>query len=259
MADPVSIGLTYTEFAAAVGKFLGYGRDSTAWSAEETTEISDAVNRGARSFYYPPVLPNEKTVHVWGFLKPTATINLAEGIELRTIADVTFGGMLGNQMTFVSQTAYAPILIVGEPLLREKRQYADTTGRPQYVAVRPRAHTGEIKQSFELVFWPTPDAVYAVKYRYNAIPYKLDANHTYPFGGVQHSETILAACLAAAERDLDDEVGTHTQDFMTKLAASVSFDRRTTGIPQFGDYGGNTDNAIRPRNPNGVSYNDVYY
>ena len=62
------------------------------------------------------------------------------------------------------------------------------------------------------------------------------------FGGAEHSETILAACLAAAERNPDDgSNGVLKQDFMERLAASISQDQARQ--PDY--YGYNAEQQLR--------------
>jgi hypothetical protein len=52
----------------------------------------------------------------------------------------------------------------------------------------------------------------------------IDAINEYPLGGVVHGETILEACLAAAEATLVDAEGVHSKRFMECLASSIRID-----------------------------------
>ena len=55
-----------------------------------------------------------------------------------------------------------------------------------------------------------------------AMPDYLSTPFPYAYGGAEHAETILESCLAVAELRLDDMAGPHNQQFMARLAASIS-------------------------------------
>lgn len=67
--------LTFEHIKEEVGYIMGWGRDSSAWSADQLTEIENAIKRGLRMFHKPPRLPGEKTIHLWRFLYPVTTIS----------------------------------------------------------------------------------------------------------------------------------------------------------------------------------------
>ena len=70
------------------------------------------------------------------------------------------------------------------------------------------------------MFWPAPDAVYELFYRYRKKPAVL-ATTQYAAGGTEHAETILASCFEIAsggKRDLHNR-------FMEKLKSSIDLDR----------------------------------
>ena len=70
--------------------------------------------------------------------------------------------------------------------------------------------------------------MYVLSYRKLILLNKLSQTNPYPLGGMQHGETILESCLSIAEQRLNDgQKGQHWQQFMTRLAASISYDRRS--------------------------------
>ncbi len=99
--------------------------------------------------------------------------------------------------------------------------------------------------------WPKPDVAYTIIGEYKHIPDALTGLLPYPPGGGDHAETIMAACLAAAELFLDDEKGVRWQYFMERLAASVAVDSRKKGS----NLGYNGDGSDR-KFPPGRSWRD---
>jgi hypothetical protein len=66
-----------------------------------------------------------------------------------------------------------------------------------------------------------------MKLPYAIIPsVRLRSGTPYPLGGMNHAETILYACLAAAELQKDDDRGPRWETFKELLIASIDMDRR---------------------------------
>lgn len=152
-----------------------------------------------------------------------------------------FGGTDGP-MTFSTGSGKCAIQVVGEGAIREMRQsYSGTsTGAPRYVAVRPVSAplTG---QRFQFLFFPTPDDVYIITYRYIVLMDKI-ATGQYPLGGMAHASTILASCrYVAALRVSDQEQRTRREfEWKDRLRASVMQDREGL-IPDHLGYNGSGD------------------
>jgi hypothetical protein len=147
-----------------------------------------------------------------------------------------FGDILGP-MTFGDQTGYPPLTKVGEGQIREFRmEDPDTTGRPQWYAIRPQLQAGvAVVQRFELMVYPLPDSEYTVYYRM-AIHPDAPANATdYLYGSNMHSETITEACLAVAEQRSNDETGQHAAEYDRLLQASIAADYDTILPDLLGD------------------------
>lgn len=157
------------------------------------------------------------------------------GFPLYNLPD-DWGSFIGP-LTYRPGTSdlFGPVEVVGEYMIRSRRQANDTYARPQVAAVIPKTFTASTGQRFQISFWPTPDDAYVLTYRYNANPNTLSTGE-YPLGGMRHAETILASCLAVAEskRAIADGNGQYKQRFMELLAASVSFDANTTAPDYLG-------------------------
>lgn len=105
----------------------------------------------------------------------------------------------------------------------EKDTWAE---EPMYYSIYPATPAATAIQSWYLILWPSPTAIYHLRGRYNIQMADLDATNLYPPGGAQHSQAILEAVLSEAELMLNDVPGPHTQRFMELLAASISLDRQ---------------------------------
>lgn len=148
-------------------------------------------------------------------------------------------GNLDGTMTFLPGVSpgHHPIELVNEAEIRRLRQQDATirTDRPRYVAYRPKSFSGSVGQRWEALFYPTPDAAYALQYRYKVIPGVLSEANPYPMGGPEHAETIVEACLAQAEQRINDGKAVHAALFMQHLAASIDIDRAVTPAAFLGD------------------------
>lgn len=218
------LSLGYSDFLAEIGHYLGWGRTSGNWSANQTTELASILKSGLRQFYNHPPIPNGPTNHRWSFLHPVTTISTVADDYDQTLPD-NFGGIEGN-ITYAVNDGFQDIVIIGEQQIRSMRQGGDVSGRPICAAVRPRAGTGTTGQRFEILWWPVPNAVYVLSYRYTALQDAPSAASPYPLGGAMHSETILQSAKAEAERRFNDMRGPEYARFMEMLAASIAYDAR---------------------------------
>ena len=159
-----------------------------------------------------------------------------------------FGGIEGRFTYAKDEATYTfarGVDVVGEGLIRAKRQFSITDNYPKIAAIRCKAATGVSGQRWEVLLWPVPDAVYNLSYRYTAIPGKLTSALPYPLGGALHSETILASCMAAAELKVNGVKAELWATFMERLAASVSLDSQATDATYFGYNGDHSDASSR--------------
>lgn len=138
-----------------------------------------------------------------------------------------FGAFLGP-LTYrpgSNVLSYGPIQVIDERRLREMRQCEDVTGPPIYAALTHKTLTMTVGQRKQITFWPLPDAAYVFTYPYRVNPDALTVTNIYTYGGLQHSETLLLACLAAAEmRRHDGQMNAYEVRFQEALAASVQRD-----------------------------------
>ncbi len=228
-----TLALALDDLAGEVGLFLGWGRGAArgdqTWTTTQQAAITSAVKSGLRQFYYPMPLPPETTSYDWSFLKPVARLGLASGSVTMPLPD-DYGGFEGR-ITILSTAGqqFWPIELVGIGTIYEQAtRLPTTTGRPAVCCEEPLKGTTALGgQRFQLRFWPIPDADYTLQFQYYVLPDYLTGAFPYAYGGAAHAETILASCKYAAERDLDDmKNGPQNQNYLERLAASISMDRK---------------------------------
>lgn len=225
-----TLALAYSEVAAEVGSYLGFGRGTNyadpAWSTQQQNMIDSCVKSGLRQFYFPPPIDGLNT-YDWSFLKPTATMTLASGVNTVALPD-DFGGFEGV-ITVLSPTQVNwPIYLYNEGIIREAYAMNPTiSGRPIQAAIQPlKGTTGTTGQRFQLFFFPSPDTNYSIQFQYYLLADFINGTISYAYGGMAHAETILESCLAIAEQRIDGSNTVHSGQFMTRLAASIGKDRQ---------------------------------
>lgn len=223
-----TLALANDDLVVEVAAYLGWGRTSSAWDADQLATLASLVRSGLRAFYFPPPIPPMTQGWEWSFLRPTVMITLLSGAESTVFPD-DFGGLDGD-LAFSGTDSALPVEMpdTGAGSIYQKRAlYPTTTGRPQMSAIVPKKKTTDVRgQRFELIYWPKPDRDYHIILPYFIVPDALTAAHPYHYGGAAHAETILESCLAQAELKLDDARAIHQQAFLERLAASIAVDRR---------------------------------
>lgn len=220
MAEP-NLQIHYTALRRQVSIFLGYGvdPDSHRNAAKVILDLERVIASGMRRFYY--------CGHDWSFMRPTATLTTVADDGDYDLPDDYAG--ISAPLTFAAGLGHASVVWVGERQIRELRTHDTTTGVPKYAAVRPKERdAGSIPntgQRHEILLDPTPDAVYVLTYKYQRNPDTISALNPYHYGGPQHSETVLTACLAAAEDTKEDSKDVQNAKFAENLAASIAIDK----------------------------------
>lgn len=262
-----TLAMTYDKLAAEVGRFLGYGPGENyggpTWGTSQLDKINAAIESGLRQFYTPPRLEGERIAHVWSFLTPTGSFDLASGESTIDLPD-DFGGIEGSlNITSGANRVIEQLDLVNDATVRRLHAENDgATGSPQFVALRPLKGTdGYSGQRFQLHVWPTADQAYVLECTYYVLPDQISAYRPYPYGGAEHAETILAACKMAAEETQDDTIGVWAVKFQERLAASVDKDRtkRPALLGYNGDGSVNRDRRMDVRMQGTVTFNGVQY
>ena len=217
----MALSVTYDDLRREIGRHLGWGRDPDSWADDQQTDCDDIIARGLRSFYYPRPAEGQGQ-HIWTFLRRVESIALAASTRSYDLPD-DFGGS-ATDLTFADGSKNKPATQVSEEHIRALYAQSVATGTPKYFAIRVRSNVGTSGTAYELLVSPIPDTAYTVQVRYAITPPTVSKDNPYPLGGPQHSQTIIEACLAAAEETLGDTEGIHAQRFAALLAISISLD-----------------------------------
>lgn len=175
-----------------------------------------------------------------------------------------FCGLDGKITYRANSAGWAPeIRIVSDTQVRLMRQRAGTSsGRPVCAAIRVQEHSATAGTRYEAVFFPSPDAAHVLEYPAKIIPSHIDATNKYPIGGAAHSETIIAAVLAACEQRLNGgRPGSWYETFIERLKASIAHDQAAHVPPNLGYNGDGTleENLSRLARNGITTYNGVEY
>lgn len=220
-----SLSAAFKDLRGDVGSFLGYGRgvdfgDAT-WTARQEGTIDRFVKGGLRKFYH--------CGYEWSFLKPSATLQLSTALSAVPMPD-DFGSVDGRIVISTGANSnWCPVDLTGPGVLdMEQARNPSYTGWPRLGCLDPiKGTTATAGQRFQLRFYPTADADYTLRLRYNLNPDFLSGAFPYAYGGPQHAECLLAACKASAEIDGDDVLnGPQFVEFMRLLAISKELDQR---------------------------------
>lgn len=211
---------SYAAIYRAVGRFLFSKPTSIDWTAEQSTTVGDVVRSGLRTFLWPEI---DGERYEWSFLKQTGTITVAAADDEYDLAS-DFGGAVETMMVAAGGN-YRRLSRVSEIEILTLRGSDSRTGTPAYFAVSAVQPEVGAATTYAVLLYPTPDKAYNLVYRYGIYP-DLDGA-TAHLGGAVHSEAVLEACLAAAEKTLRPELGPgiHHQRFEKMLAAAVAADR----------------------------------
>lgn len=219
-----TLDLTYEELRRRIGRYLGCSGDPDNWTANQTSDVDDALRSGLRRFYYPP------SGHIWSFLKQLHTITTVASTRSYNLA-ANFAS-LTDTFSYAPNVKQPPLESIDEEVLRQLYAGAEQTGPPKYFTIRTKPIGDGNRTQHEVLFYPVPDKEYVLTYRYLVEPMALSLSNLYPLGGAIHAETILESCLFSAEIILNSESAQtrggyiHQPHFERHLAASIELDQR---------------------------------
>lgn len=264
MADP-TLNLTFDKLRIRVSEFLGnayYGANGDQ-AAQLPVDAGDLelVGRLVNDGYARFLDDNQ-----WNFLRVPLTLTFLTGTvsadNSRYYLPDDFTGELLSKFTYPAAGPRISIENVDEERLRSLQAGSSVSGYPSIVAVRAiNTVASTTSQRWEALFWPTPTTAVTVTARYRRYPAALSASGDTSVAGFAYDRTVLAAAIAAAELQRNDEQGPREAFYQTLLKQSIARDKKTAAR-SLGDYGDKSDDATnfgrRPLNYYGVStYNGV--
>jgi hypothetical protein len=217
----MSLQVNLDSMSRETGMYLGYDRDLANHSPNQILDMGDVLGKAMRSWYFPIV---DGVVYKWSFLQKTGQITtIADQVEYDLPED--FASFTNDCLYFGTDTHKVKVTRRSEGMLLNMFSGAWASGSPLYYAIRTKGTLTEGRAMHEMLLYPAPDAAVEFTFRYMRIPPALSEADPYPLGGEVHAETILAACLAAAEQKIEDAAGLHTANFQRLLAGSIAMDR----------------------------------
>lgn len=119
---------------------------------------------------------------------------------------------------------FPPIRQRHDSVIRRIQQDDPFYDRPILYSVRTVEFEPTVGSRKRLALYPTPDATYVLRVPMILRPTMIDETNQYPVGGETLSQVILEACLAAAERNFDEEAKLHTERFRQLLPLAIQAD-----------------------------------
>lgn len=231
-----NLTLTYQDLMTEVAYEMGYGRnflDPT--SSAEGRQCDSIVQRAYRAFLVPSTTPMGMT-YQWSFLRAIASFNTVIGTAFYDLPD-NWGAPIGEP--FMTTGEYnRPVAIQNVETSRLDYHLTNfpNTGpaQPRIMSIVPKAFSPTTGQRWQVGFWPTPDAVYQLQWRYHVLPNKLSATAPYHLGGMKHSQTLLAGCLAVCESVKHESQGEKKAEYNERLLASIAMDRLDSSVDLVG-------------------------
>ena len=221
-----TLSLAYAAILGEMAYCAGLGRSGWSGTAEETNLIA-LMQSGVRKAYGH---------RDWNFLKLMASSNLSTvaGTSTYTLPD-SFDGAV-DVVTFAANTNKGPITQIPPTDIVRMQQVTNANGIPQWFGVRPKGGVSgsSAGQRWEMIFYPTPDAVYSLAYKHCFLPDKIDGTNTYPYGGMKFGEVIQEFCLAEVELKILGEQGVHYGEAMRLAELFWAKDKKYNTPSNFG-------------------------
>lgn len=221
-----TLSLKRDDIRKRIALYLGFGLDEDRWDTTKIEQLGLFLSDGLRCFESPVI---EKQPYEWSFRKIQGTITTVNTQQAYALPD-DFGGVI-DRLVMTSQTGSVTITMIPlDALLQKQAKEAPANGPPQYAAIRKLSGAPSTSQSirWELLVFPTSGAtVRTLQYTYPYIPDGVSStSNTYTSVPAMHVETVVAACLASAERYTNRESQTQQAYFQERLQASVQHDQQ---------------------------------
>ncbi len=170
-----------------------------------------------------------------------------------------FGGFIDPYLSFsAASNKYSSVLFTTVPEFTRQRQFEPFAAnvQPTIFTVQPVSSTGSDGQRFMLQLFPTPTVAATLEGTYYSTPSATTDSLPYPLGGQPHSETYMAAIMAAAEFEKNKKRGDLYAYFLERLATSIAHEKKT-GAKILGYNGDGLDDVVPFERSGAPTYNGV--
>lgn len=228
--------LTYPELQAQVAYYLFGVDDPKLISKLEQRVLTRVIANGLRRFYYPAQADPELH-HDWTFLYTQIQFKVEVGTQ-DYIMPFDFGGMVGPLHHEPTDNIRVSVIKTSaQRILMFRQMNISLSLWPMYYAERPVATGGRTSTRWQIMLWPSPSATYTFEGTQRLLPLAAGGSQPYLYGGPEHSQTIIEACLAQAELQLENKPGAHAAEFLSCLRSSIVMDQ-TAHAPETLGYNG---------------------
>lgn len=218
-----ALTLTYDELQKQVSDYAYGTRNLRRINADDLERLESVCFNGLRRFYYPQQL-NINISHDWSFLVSNFDFYTETSVP-DYVMPFNFGGAIGPLHHDPADNVRTSITKVTPNKITWQRQSNITiVNWPTMYAESSVSSGGRQSQRWQLMLWPTPAAVYHFHGRMRIQPLAPNGNQIYLYGGPEHSQTIIEACLAEAELKIDGQPGAHAAAFQQCMLTSVTLD-----------------------------------
>lgn len=160
--------------------------------------------------------------------------------------DASFEAIAGDSdLTYYpdQNELYPPVRMRHDVAIRTWQQDDPYFDRPIYYSVRTVEFDPTVGSRKVLAFYPAPDAAYILRVPMVLRGTMIDATNQYPVGGETLAAVITEACLAAAEKNLDDSEGVHEKRFLQLIGPAIQRDQERSSPTSLGPDAPKTGNS----------------
>ena len=212
MAD---LNLTFSELYTEIEKYLGTYNSGSA-AAGDVVDAKFIVNR-AYSRYV--------SYFDWSFLYQYRTLETVDGTYVYELP-TDFSYLTFPKMYFDGNDGYSPVTQRSTGQIIDARSESVYESFPIFFALQAGSYHKETGQGWEMMFYPTPNAKYHLKYFCKINPEKLVSDGDIPIGGADMSDCLLELSLAYAEAYKDERKAVHAETVKEILSPAKMMDNR---------------------------------
>ena len=190
------------------------------WAAEGTLKVGDNYYSVASRDSGSQITLDDLTV-------AAAALSTFELARPEVPLDATFEAISpDSDLTYYPDQngLYPPVRQQHDSRIRKMQQDDPFYDRPIFDSVRTVEFDPTVGSRKRLAFHPTPDKAYVLRVPMILRQTMIDVTNQYPVGGETLAQVITEACLAAAERNYDEQSNQHTGRFQEMLPLAIQAD-----------------------------------